>query len=122
MCVILLAGSATKAQQTDTLKEVEGKYWAYLNSAWDANKNSVHTFTQEPNESFVEAKGTGMIFDANGTFREIADPKKITGSQPCKGTWTIEKSNTLKVNCGGKIWHYKVLKADNGVLLVTIKK
>jgi len=121
LSMLCLAGFA-KAQEADMLKAVPGKYWAYENSVWDAKKNSIHTFLQKQNEQEVIMKGTGIFFDENGTFREIADPQKISGSQPCTGKWEPENKTTLRVNCGGKIWHYKVVKVKDNALLLMINK
>src|SRR5882762_8752829 len=96
LCLTILFCAATAdAQQSELLKQVVGQYWGYENSVWDSTKTSVHTFLLKMNEGQVQAKGTGMFFEENGTFTEIADVTKIGGAKPCKGTWVAENSNTL---------------------------
>lgn len=120
LCLVLLSNFFdAHAQDKDMMKQITGRYWVYENSVWDAQGKAVHTFLERVNEGQVLAKGTGLYFDDDGTFKEVADEKKI-GSKPCSGNWVLEKDKMLKVVCGGKIWHYEILQLKEGTMLVHI--
>lgn len=120
LCLSLACAiNAASAQNNGILQQVTGKYWAYENSVWDANKNPVHTFVERVNEGQVIAKGSGILFDNDGIFREAADETKI-GSKPGTGTWVREGDSTLKVTYKGEVWHYKILQVKDGTMVVSI--
>lgn len=120
LCACLLGyAGVLKAQTNDVFENLTGRYWVYDNSVWDNNGKSVHTFLERVNEGQVLAKGTGFYLDDRGTFQEVADEKKI-GGKPCSGTWTKENANTMKVICGGKVWHYKIVQHKEGTLLLMV--
>jgi len=115
----VFAINIASAQNKDIVQQVLGVYWAYENSVWDANHNPIHTFVERVNEGQVIAKGSGILFDDNGIFREAADETKI-GGKPGTGTWVREGDSTLKVTYKGEVWRYKILEVKDGAMVVSI--
>ena len=107
------------AQADKLLSQVAGRYWAYDNSVWDKDHNVIYTFVERVNEGQVIAKGSGILLDNGGIFREVADPAKI-GGKPCTGTWEAQQNDVIKVACGGKTWYYHLLQLKEGNLVLSI--
>ena len=100
--IVLLCLSANA--QAQIAKLLTGKYWQYDKTIYKEDKNHVYNFKRIPSADSI--KEVAMYFDANGSFKEVAN--KTHPKPPRSGSWSISH-DTLIINFPKQRWNYKIL-------------